>query len=93
MRRLAAFAVSFAILGGAALGGTAYADTPNGTTGTASAPNADPNEVVCKQGDVITGSRFPGPKICHRRLEWEQIQHNSNELINSLRDSTDSRNW
>jgi hypothetical protein len=59
--------------------GFANADTPNGTTGTATAPQADPNERICKHGEVITGSRFPGPRVCHTRMEWEQIQRNSNE--------------
>jgi len=60
-------------------GGFAWADTANGTTGTAGAPIGDPNEMVCKQVDLITGSRLPGPKICRKRMEWEQIQRSGNE--------------
>jgi hypothetical protein len=63
----------------AMVGSAAHADTPNGTTGTVATPQADPNERICKHGEVITGSRFPGPQVCHTRMEWEQIQRMSNE--------------
>jgi hypothetical protein len=61
--------------------GVAFADTPNGNTGTTAAPAADPNEVICKRGEVTTGSRFPGPPKCHTRMEWEQMQRNANEAL------------
>jgi hypothetical protein len=67
--------------------GMAFADTPNGN-GTA-AP-ADPNEMICKHGEVTTGSRFPGPPICHTRLEWEQLQKNANESLQGIQNRLDS---
>lgn len=77
MRRLAVLGL-LALTGGLA-SQSGWADTANGTTGTAMAPIADPNEMVCKQSALITGSRLPGPKICRKRMEWEQIQRSGNE--------------
>jgi hypothetical protein len=83
---MAALLVS-ALVAGA---GVAFADTPNGNAGTAAAPAADPNEMICKRGEVTTGSRFPGPPICHTRLEWEQLQRNANESLQGLQNRTES---
>jgi hypothetical protein len=41
------------------------------------APADDPNEVVCRAGEPIIGSRFPGPRQCHTRREWDQIKRDS----------------
>lgn len=81
---LAAFLASTLVAGT----GAAFADTPNGTQGTATSPVADPNEMICKRGEVTTGSRFPGPPQCHTRLEWEQMQHNANEALTRLQGVT-----
>jgi hypothetical protein len=83
---VAAFVV-FAMAGGLAL-----ADTPNGTTGTVVAPKGDPNEMVCKQTESITGTRFPGPRVCHKRMEWEQIQRNSNEGLQGRMNRMETNN-
>ncbi|HTQ13957.1 MAG TPA: hypothetical protein VMH86_08770 [Rhizomicrobium sp.] len=88
MRNLALAALLATAL--AAGTGMAFADTPNGNTGTAAQPAADPNEMVCKRGEVVTGSRFPGPPICHTRLEWEQLQRNANESLNNMQNRLDS---
>ncbi len=86
MRKLVlAAAVMSALVCGTAM---SYADTPNGNTGTASTPVADPNEMICKKGEVTTGSRFPGPPICHTRMEWEQLQRNAQEALNHLNGGT-----
>jgi hypothetical protein len=59
----------------------AFADTPNGNGTTAP---TDPNEMICKKGEAVTGSRFPGPPICHTRLEWQQEQSNANESLQGM---------
>lgn len=41
----------------------------------------DPNEVICKAGEPIVGSRFPGPRTCHTRREWHQIQQDSQNAL------------
>jgi hypothetical protein len=41
----------------------------------------DPNEVVCRAGEPILGSRFPGPRICRTRKEWDQIKRDSQEAL------------
>lgn len=58
---------------------------PNATT---DGPQLNKNEMICKRGDVTTGSRFPGPPICHTRMEWEQLQRNARELINGMNGGT-----
>ena len=46
-----------------------------------SAPTEDPNEVICRAGEPILGSRFPGPRQCHTRREWDQIKRDSQEEL------------
>ena len=45
------------------------------------APADDPNEVVCRAGEPIVGSRFPGPRTCHTRREWDQIKRDSQDAL------------
>jgi hypothetical protein len=45
------------------------------------APQDDPNEVVCRAGEPILGSRFPGPRTCHTRKEWDQIKRDSQDAL------------
>lgn len=45
------------------------------------APAEDPNEVICRNGEPILGSRFPGPRTCHTRKEWAQIQQESQNAL------------
>jgi Spy/CpxP family protein refolding chaperone len=45
------------------------------------APQDDPNEVVCHAGEPEIGSRFPGPRTCHTRKEWAQIQKDSQDAL------------
>jgi hypothetical protein len=70
------------------LASAVYADEqtapPPGTTSTTSTTTTttttvaakDPGEVQCKRFKV-TGELIPGPKICHTRAEWEEIQRQS----------------
>ena len=48
---------------------------------TQAAPADDPNEVVCHAGEPILGSRFPGPRTCHTRKEWDQIRKDSQDAL------------
>lgn len=45
------------------------------------APADDPNEMICRSGEPIIGSRFPGPRTCHTRKEWDQIKRDSQEAL------------
>lgn len=45
------------------------------------APADDPNEMICRAGEPIVGSRFPGPRTCHTRREWDQIKRDSQEAL------------
>jgi hypothetical protein len=70
---------------GAALADDAAKPDPNAT---ADGPQLNKNEMICKRGDVTTGSRFPGPPVCHTRMEWEQLQRNARELVNGMSGGT-----
>jgi hypothetical protein len=41
----------------------------------------DPNEIVCRPGDPILGSRLPTARICRTRKEWDQIQRDSASVL------------
>jgi hypothetical protein len=58
----------------------APAATPQATQQQA-APTDDPNEVICRAGEPILGSRFPGPRTCHTRREWDQIKRDSQDAL------------
>lgn len=45
------------------------------------APQDDPNEIICHAGEPILGSRFPGPRTCHTRKEWDQIKRDSQDAL------------
>jgi hypothetical protein len=45
------------------------------------APADDPNEVICKAGAPVVGSRFPTARQCHTRKEWDQIRRDSQEAL------------
>jgi hypothetical protein len=51
------------------------------TTAATVAPGEDPDERICRSGEPILGSRFPGPRVCHTRKEWAQIQQDSQNAL------------
>ena len=59
----------------------APANTAAAAPATQAAPQDDPNEVICHSGEPILGSRFPGPRTCHTRKEWAQIQRDSQDAL------------
>jgi hypothetical protein len=88
MRKVFMATLVAAMVGGL---GMAYADDaakPADQNATADSPQLDKNEMICKRGDVTTGSRFPAPPICHTRMEWEQLQRNARELVNGMAGGT-----
>lgn len=44
-------------------------------------PQDDPNEVICKSGEPVIGSRFPGPRTCYTRREWAQVRKDSQDAL------------
>ena len=54
---------------------------PAAAPATQAAPVNDPNEVICHAGEPILGSRFPGPRTCHTRKEWDQIRKDSQDAL------------
>ena len=53
---------------------TTTATTADAAPAPQAAPTEDPNEIICRAGQPVIGSRFPGPRICHTRREWHQLQ-------------------
>ena len=54
----------------------AAAAAPAAVKGAATGAQDSANQIVCKREEV-TGSRMPGPKECHTRAEWSQINSNA----------------
>jgi hypothetical protein len=44
-------------------------------------PAEDPNEIICKAGAPVVGSRLPTGRTCHSRREWDQIKRDSQEAL------------
>jgi hypothetical protein len=52
----------------------APATTANTTT---AATDEDPNEIICREGDLMLGSRIPGQRICQSRKAWNDLAYRS----------------
>jgi hypothetical protein len=74
-----------AVLALVAVSATAYADpsSPDATATAASAqaPASDPDEIVCRANQVMTGTRIPSGRICHTRREWDKMQEESKMMV------------
>jgi Spy/CpxP family protein refolding chaperone len=80
------FTVFAAMIGAAMMISSAYAQDAAPAAAPApaaqpAAPAEDPNEIICHAGEPIVGSRFPGPRICHTRKQWDQIKQDSQEAL------------
>jgi hypothetical protein len=64
-----------------AQGTAAPAATPAPAPAAQAAPQDDPNEIICHEGQPELGSRFPGPRQCHTRKEWDQIKRDSQDAL------------
>jgi hypothetical protein len=60
----------------AAKPGTVSAAAPDAVKGAANGAQDNDKQIICKREEV-TGSRLPGPKQCHTRAEWAQINANA----------------
>jgi hypothetical protein len=63
--------------------GVAIAD-PTGSSATTS--NDPKSRIVCKEVQV-TGSLLPGPRICHTKAEWDEIQRQSEATLREVQDN------
>jgi hypothetical protein len=45
------------------------------------APADDPNEIICHQGEPVTGSRIPGARICRTRKQWDDRQRDAAQMV------------
>ena len=88
MNNLRLACVSFVVLIGTSTFAAAD-DTATATTGTQTSPSLsstapsqdDPNAIICRKGEPVTGSHFPGPTQCHTRREWEDMHRAAEESI------------
>lgn len=44
----------------------------------------DPNEIVCRSGQPVTGSHLPGPRECHTRKEWDDMQRHTQDGVSQM---------
>jgi hypothetical protein len=59
-------------------------DTTPATAPAASASGNDPDQIVCRKGEPITGTRLPGRAICHTQRDWDQIQRDSQGMTSQM---------
>jgi hypothetical protein len=48
------------------------------------AKQPDPNEIVCRAGQPVTGSLLPGPRVCHTRQEWDDMQRQTQDGVSQM---------
>jgi hypothetical protein len=48
------------------------------------AAKSDLDKVVCRAGEPITGSRLPGPRVCHTQREWNDIRQQSQAAVTRI---------
>jgi hypothetical protein len=39
----------------------------------------DQDRIICKSGNPPVGSRLPGPRECHTKAQWDEMQRASRE--------------
>ncbi|HUJ03774.1 MAG TPA: hypothetical protein VLW75_09070 [Rhizomicrobium sp.] len=44
----------------------------------------DPNEIICRAGEPTTGSLLPGPRVCHTRKEWDDMQRQTQDGVSQM---------
>ncbi len=65
---------------------------PTSPAATTPAPGDDPNEIVCRRGEPVVGTRLPGPRVCHTRKEWKDIQYQTEKNIEQMQQQARSGN-
>lgn len=50
----------------------------------AAANKSDLDKVVCRAGEPVTGSRLPGPRVCHTQREWNDIRQQSQAAVTRI---------
>jgi len=44
----------------------------------------DQDQIDCRRGEPITGTRLPGPTVCHTKREWNQIQQDAQKTTSEI---------
>ena len=60
-----------------------FADSNSSSTTTG---DDQKSKIVCKEVQV-TGSLLPGPRICHTKAEWAEIQRQSEATLRDVQDN------
>jgi len=50
----------------------------------AAASDSDQDKIVCRKGEPITGSRLPGPTVCHTQREWDQMRRDAQSTTTQM---------
>jgi hypothetical protein len=48
----------------------------------------DPNRMVCRNGEPITGTRLPGPRVCHTQKQWDDMRIQSQQMLEKMQNTT-----
>ena len=70
--------LSALVAGGVLLAGLpALADPAQDSSTATVAPSQsdnDPDRIVCRAPESVTGTRIPGHRICHTQQQWDELQ-------------------
>jgi hypothetical protein len=70
------------LLAGSLSAGAAFADPSSSNTVSS---DDQKSRIICKEVEV-TGSLLPGPRICHTKAEWDEIQRQSEATLREVQD-------
>lgn len=85
MRLLVVLSLAGLLMSGPiAVADPAQPGTPAAAPAPAPADDNDPNRIVCRSGTPPTGTRIPGPRVCHTQREWDDMRQQSQEQLTKM---------
>lgn len=75
--------VSVVLVTGWVSTGASFAADPASSNTTAGDDQS--SRIICKEVQV-TGSLLPGPRICHTKADWDEIQRQSEAYLREVQD-------
>lgn len=85
MRRLSALSLAGLLVSGPiAVADPAQTAAPAAVPAPAPSGDNDPDRIVCRSGTPPTGTRIPGPRVCHTQREWDDMRRQSQEQLTKM---------
>lgn len=78
--RITTFTI-IAFAGLLATGSYVWAEPATGNGQPQDTSASDSDRIICKAGTAPTGSRLPGPRECHTKRVWDDIQRQSQDAL------------